>query len=77
MSKWGSSCFVKSYWFKWNDKYNLDLSDRRAKSTINYIVSKVSADKIDGKGFGESELKIDCELNCSDEELQTDVQNLW
>jgi hypothetical protein len=27
--------------------------------------------------FGESELKkIDCQLNCSDEELQTDVQNL-
>lgn len=65
--------FVKSHTdSRGDDKYNLDLSDRRAKSTINYIVSKgISADKIDGKGFGESELKIDCQLNCSDEEHAT------
>jgi outer membrane protein OmpA-like peptidoglycan-associated protein len=49
--------YVKSYRFKGKDDYNMDLSDRRAKSTIDYIVSKVNPLKISGKGFGESELK--------------------
>lgn len=52
-----------------NDKYNLNLSDRRAKSTVQYIISKgISQDRLSGKGFGELEPKVDCGNNCSEEE---------
>ncbi len=51
-----------------DDKYNLALSDRRAKSTVQYIVSKgISKERITGQGFGESELKVQCD-KCTDEE---------
>jgi outer membrane protein OmpA-like peptidoglycan-associated protein len=51
------------------DEFNLDLSERRANSTVAYIVSKgISVDKITGKGFGEAEFKVDCHDNCSDDE---------
>lgn len=51
------------------DEFNLDLSDRRANATVAYIVSKgISIDKISGKGFGESEFKVDCQENCTEEE---------
>jgi outer membrane protein OmpA-like peptidoglycan-associated protein/tetratricopeptide (TPR) repeat protein len=50
------------------DQYNLDLSDRRAKSTVQYIISKgISASRISGKGYGESEPKVQCEP-CTEEE---------
>ena len=52
-----------------SDKYNLDLSDRRAKSTVQYILSKgIKKDRISGKGYGESEPKIDCKEACTEEE---------
>ena len=52
-----------------SDAYNMYLSDRRAKSTVQYIISKgVNKDRISGKGFGESEPKIDCKANCTGEE---------
>jgi outer membrane protein OmpA-like peptidoglycan-associated protein len=47
----------------------MDLSERRANSTIHYIISKgISADRISGKGFGESELKVNCGLKCTEDE---------
>ena len=50
------------------DKYNLDLSDRRAKSTVQYLISKgISKDRISGQGFGETEPKVICE-ECTEEE---------
>lgn len=49
--------------------YNMKLSERRANATVNYLVSKgVNPENISGKGFGESELKVDCNLKCSDED---------
>ncbi|RDI49513.1 OmpA family protein [Flavobacterium glaciei] len=49
------------------DEYNLDLSERRAKSTVEYIISKgIDIDRISGKGFGESEPKIDCQDKCTE-----------
>ena len=49
------------------DEYNLDLSERRAKSTVAYIISKgINIDRISGKGFGESEPKIDCQDKCTE-----------
>lgn len=50
------------------DKYNLDLSERRAQSTVQYIISKgIDKERISGQGFGESELKIQCD-KCTDEQ---------
>ncbi len=53
------------------DDYNLRLSERRAKATVAYIISRgVSADRITGKGFGKSILINECDTRnkCSDEE---------
>jgi outer membrane protein OmpA-like peptidoglycan-associated protein len=51
-----------------SDKYNLNLSDRRAKSTVQYLVSKgISKDRISGQGFGESEPKVTCDT-CTEEQ---------
>ncbi|MBC7606763.1 MAG: OmpA family protein [Burkholderiales bacterium] len=52
-----------------SDSYNLSLSDRRAKSTVQYVISKgISASRISGKGFGETEPKVDCKENCTEEQ---------
>ncbi len=54
---------------KGSDAYNLLLSDRRAKSTVQYVISKgIPESRISGKGYGESEPKIDCKENCTDEQ---------
>jgi outer membrane protein OmpA-like peptidoglycan-associated protein/tetratricopeptide (TPR) repeat protein len=50
------------------DKYNLNLSDRRAKSTVQYVISKgIAKERITGQGFGETEPKVDCK-KCTEEE---------
>ena len=56
-----------------SDKYNESLSDRRAKSSAAYIVSKgIASDRITGKGYGEAQLKNKCAngVRCSEEEHQ-------
>lgn len=54
-----------------SDVYNLNLSDRRAKSTVQYVISKgISKDRISGKGMGEIEPKVDCKEDCTDEQHQ-------
>ncbi len=54
--------------------YNNALSNRRNKSTINYLVKvgKIDADRLTGKGYGESELINKCSdgVRCSKEEHQ-------
>ncbi len=51
------------------DKYNERLSDRRAKSTRQYIISKgIDANRISAKGMGELEPKVDCGANCTEEQ---------
>ncbi len=51
-----------------SDRYNLNLSDRRAKATVQYLISKgIAKNRISGKGFGETEPKVKCE-NCTEEE---------
>lgn len=53
------------------DAYNQDLSERRAKSTVQYVISKgISENRISGKGFGESQLKVRCGENCTEEQHQ-------
>ena len=52
-----------------SDKYNMNLSDKRAKATVQYVISKgVDVARISGKGYGESEPKVDCKENCTEEE---------
>jgi outer membrane protein OmpA-like peptidoglycan-associated protein len=51
--------------------YNIWLSDRRAKSTVNYIVNKgIDPTRITGKGYGESQLINQCSdgVKCTEAE---------
>jgi len=56
------------------DNYNMYLSERRAKSTIKYIIEKGGIDKsrISGRGYGETSLINECSngAKCSEEEHQ-------
>lgn len=55
--------------YRGSDAYNLSLSDRRAKATVQYVISKgISAKRIKGKGYGRTEPKVDCKENCTDEQ---------
>jgi outer membrane protein OmpA-like peptidoglycan-associated protein len=50
------------------DQYNMSLSNRRAKSTVQYIISKgINKARISGQGYGESEPKVPC-TECTDAE---------
>lgn len=62
--------YVKSHSdSKGDNKYNLNLSDKRAKATVQYVISKgIHDSRISGKGFGELELKIDCKNKCTEEQ---------
>lgn len=58
-------------------KYNEILSDRRAKSTIDWLVKNgVEKSRLTGKGYGESQLVNDCgceptnKSNCTEEQHQ-------
>jgi len=52
------------------DEYNQILSSKRAKATINYIIEKsgISAERISGRGYGESQLVNKCSngIDCSE-----------
>ncbi len=51
--------------------YNERLSDRRAKTTVQYVISKgIDKSRITGQGKGENEPKVSCGDNCSEEEHQ-------
>jgi outer membrane protein OmpA-like peptidoglycan-associated protein/tetratricopeptide (TPR) repeat protein len=58
-------------------KYNMALSDRRAKSTIAWLISKgIAKARLTGRGYGESQLVNNCpceptnESSCSEEQHQ-------
>ena len=55
-------------------RYNKKLSDRRAKSTRDYIISRgIAADRIQSAiGYGESQLLNKCanRIKCTEEEHQ-------
>ena len=56
---------------KGSDTYNLKLSEQRATSAKNYIISKgIDASRILAKGYGETKLLNNCTNNaiCSDDE---------
>jgi len=62
--------FVKAHTdSRGSSNYNLSLSDRRAKATVQYVISQgISSERITGQGFGENEPKVICET-CSEVEF--------
>ena len=56
-----------------NDAYNMILSDNRAKSTINYLISRgIAKERLTGKGYGETKLVNHCDngVRCREKEHQ-------
>ncbi|MFM2134813.1 MAG: hypothetical protein RL021_213 [Bacteroidota bacterium] len=56
-----------------DDKYNMELSQKRADAAVAYIVANgIEKDRITAKGYGESQLVNDCGNGaiCSEEEHQ-------
>ena len=54
-----------------SDAYNMDLSERRARSTVQYVISKgIAKDRISGQGFGESRPAADCGSTCTEAQHQ-------
>ncbi|OFX25731.1 MAG: hypothetical protein A2033_16780 [Bacteroidetes bacterium GWA2_31_9] len=52
------------------DVYNQKLSQKRAESAVEYIISQgIKSDRITAKGYGESKPAIDCKF-CTEEEHQ-------
>ena len=57
--------------------YNQQLSERRAKSTVDYVVSQgVDESRISWEAFGESKPKIDCD-KCSEEQYQENRRSVF
>jgi peptidoglycan-associated lipoprotein len=54
------------------DAYNLSLSEKRAKSAVDYIISKgIAKDRVVSKGYGESKPSENCACEkCSEEQHQ-------
>lgn len=56
-----------------SDTYNQTLSERRAQSAVDYIISQgISGNRLEAKGYGETRLINSCAngVECSDEEHQ-------
>lgn len=56
---------------KGSEKYNLWMSQRRAKRTVDYIIRRgINPQRIKGKGYGEAKLINDCTQgdDCTDEQ---------
>jgi outer membrane protein OmpA-like peptidoglycan-associated protein/tetratricopeptide (TPR) repeat protein len=51
------------------DSYNNALSERRAKTTVQYVISKgIDEARISGEGKGETEPKVNCATGCTKEQ---------
>jgi len=63
-----------------DDAYNMQLSERRAKSTLEWLVDKgIDRDRLSSKGYGESQLVNDCsnDVNCSEEAHQLNRRSMF
>ncbi|NNE32966.1 MAG: OmpA family protein [Winogradskyella sp.] len=57
--------------FRGSNAYNDSLSERRANSTIQYVISKgIDESRISAIGKGETEPKVECGNSCTEEEHQ-------
>ena len=49
-----------------DENYNLKLSERRAQSTVQYVISQgIASERISGQGYGESNPIVNCDTNCT------------
>ncbi|MCZ8145031.1 OmpA family protein [Flavobacterium sp.] len=57
-------------------KYNMSLSDRRAKSTVAWLIKNgIAASRLTGKGYGESQLVNDCACEPTNKSECTEEQH--
>ncbi|PHR10972.1 MAG: flagellar motor protein MotB [Aequorivita sp.] len=63
-----------------NDSYNMALSERRAQSTLKWLVGKgIDASRLTAKGYGESQLVNNCTngVPCTAEEHQLNRRSMF
>ncbi len=63
-----------------DDAYNMQLSERRAKSTLEWLVDKgIDRDRLSSKGYGESQLVNNCSngANCTEEAHQLNRRSMF
>lgn len=63
-----------------NDNYNMALSERRAQSTLKWLVGKgIDANRLTAKGYGESQLVNQCSngVTCTSEEHQLNRRSMF
>jgi outer membrane protein OmpA-like peptidoglycan-associated protein len=63
-----------------NDTYNATLSEKRAQSTMNWLMDKgVDSSRLSAKGYGESQLLNQCGngINCLEEEHQLNRRSMF
>lgn len=63
-----------------NDRYNEKLSERRAQSTLKWLVGKgIDANRLTAKGYGESQLVNQCSngVSCTAEEHQLNRRSMF
>nr|WP_298998574.1 OmpA family protein [uncultured Allomuricauda sp.] len=63
-----------------NDKYNELLSERRAKSTMEWLIGKgIDGSRLSSKGYGESQLQNECSngVKCSEKEHQLNRRSMF
>lgn len=62
------------------DQYNIVLSERRAQSTMNWLIDKgIDPARLSAKGYGETQLVNECEndVPCSEEEHQLNRRSMF
>lgn len=63
-----------------NDAYNAVLSEKRAQSTLEWLVNKgIDRSRLSAKGYGESQLTNDCgnKSECTEEEHQLNRRSMF
>jgi outer membrane protein OmpA-like peptidoglycan-associated protein/tetratricopeptide (TPR) repeat protein len=63
-----------------NDSYNEALSEKRAQSTLDWLVSKeIDRDRLSAKGYGEYQLQNQCSngVECTEEEHQLNRRSMF
>ena len=63
-----------------NDNYNLSLSNRRAKATLQYLITQgIDKNRLSAQGYGETNLTNNCDntTKCSEEEHQLNRRSVF